>query len=89
MKTATFIKKMEGWRGDARLFTLDPPMTKYDGTEIPAVIVSGVNVIGEPETYIFPADRDGGGFDFGELDGSFKGAIDHAKALENAGYQIV
>lgn len=42
-----------------------------------------------PETYIFPADKDGKITDWGELDGSFQGDWDHVQALKNAGYEPV
>ena len=41
------------------------------------------------ETYIFPADEDGNVLDWGELEGSYRGGMDHEEALHNAGYEIV
>lgn len=41
-----------------------------------------------PETYIFPADESGKVVYWGELDGSYRGGMDHAQALTNAGYTI-
>jgi len=53
------------------------------------VVVSAViPLYGGPETYIFPADEDGNITSWGELNGSFRGSLDHEKALRNAGYQI-
>ena len=85
MNQFRFIGNLSGWKGDARLFAVNPPV-KYDDKETSFVIVSGVYVIGKPETYIFPADESGECLSFVEMDGSFKGAIDHEKALQNAGY---
>ena len=53
------------------------------------VIVSAVvAMFSGPETYIFPANDKGEITDWGELDGSFKGDLDHAQALRNAGYEV-
>jgi hypothetical protein len=93
-KNATFIKSLDGFRGDARLYKLNPPLEDrgYSDDEIKKhefVIVSAVNAMfSGPETYIFPATSDGEVVDYGELDGSFKGDQDHARALENAGYEV-
>lgn len=64
-----------------------------DGTgtckSAPLVIVSAANVMfSGPETYIFPGTEDGEVDSWGELKGSFKGALDHERALANAGYAI-
>ena len=40
------------------------------------------------ETYIFPASKDGDVLDWIKLPGSFKGALDHARALRDAGFTI-
>ena len=83
---ATLIKNLTGFRGDARLFQLDPPL---DG--IKYVVVSGIECAvdtGRPETYIFKANSRGEITDWCELDGSFRGAVDHARALKGAGYSI-
>lgn len=41
------------------------------------------------ETYIFACDEAGKITQWGELKGSFKGAKDHARALRNAGYEVL
>jgi hypothetical protein len=83
MKTAKFVRDLENWKSDARLYQLSPPLA---GNEY--AIVSAVCVFGEPETYIFPADRNGKAIEMLELEGSYKGGLDHGKALENAGYRV-
>jgi hypothetical protein len=95
MGKATFIRKLDGWTGDARLYRCDPPMQyrEYWGVEAtkPAefVVVSGTHVpYSGTETYIFPATADGEVADWGELEGSFRGGIDHERALEGAGYSV-
>lgn len=93
-KTATFVKKIEGWIGDARLFRLSAPMS-YDEdsedenskSETDHVIVSAVATFGD-ETFIFPATADGEVLNMCEMVGSFKGNLDHVQALRNAGYEI-
>ena len=90
MITAEFIKDLDNFRGEAKLYHLSEPMDygwdhdkeKPEGkTEY--VVASGANVIfSGPETYIFPANKDGEVIDWGELDGSFKGGIDHEHAID-------
>lgn len=96
VSTATFVKDLEGWRGDASLFRLNPPLSDepYDEDVIPThyeyVIVSGVDALFTgPETYIFPADSNGDAVSMLELPGSFRGAIDQEQALHGAGYEII
>lgn len=95
---ATYIKDQNDFQGDARLYRVDPPMKgerfdddtdKYETATHVYVIVSAVVAFGQgPETYIFPADAEGKVTNWGELDGSFKGGLDHARALQYAGYTI-
>jgi len=77
------IKKLTGFTGNAALYRLDPPL---DGNVF--VVVSATDKYVEAETYIFAADETGNVIDWGELDGSFRGDLDHAKALANAGYEV-
>ena len=93
MKTATFIKQLDGFNGDARLFKLNPPINESYWDEVPKsheyVIVSAVRAMfSGPETYIFPANENGEVTSFGELPGSFRGGLDHEEALNNAGYDV-
>jgi len=98
MKTATYIKKMVKWTGNANLYQLSEPM-EYDKPwddedETPAkktsyVVVSAANALySGPETYIFATDKDGEVLDWGELDGSYRGGLSHEIALQNAGYSV-
>ena len=82
---ATFVKQIPKGKGDMRLYHCDT------GGCLPEyVIVSAVNaVFSGPETYIFEANDKGEVVDYGELEGSFRGELNHAKALANAGYSIV
>lgn len=94
MNTATKIRKMADWRGDAALYRVDPPMA---GAEY--VVVSAIDTglrFPDPitpramqiETYIFAADETGEPSDYQELPGSLKGTLDHADALRAAGYEV-
>jgi hypothetical protein len=86
MGKATKVKDLPGFRGKAALYFLDPPVDD----DMEYVVVSATVVpFGEgPETYIFPADSSGEITDWGELHGSYKGDLDHAKALRGAGYEV-
>lgn len=59
----------------------------------PFVIVSATDVwMSGPETYIFPAKRHGDEIaviEYHELEGSFRGDLDHEQALNNAGYEVI
>lgn len=83
-------------KNPTRANRVDPPMSSYSWDEdeetqkFEFVIVSAADVIfSGPETYIFGADAEGKVLDWGELDGSFKGALDHEQALRRAGYEVV
>jgi len=101
-KIATLIRDM-GRPAIARAhwkhYRVTPPLEQMgwdfdtDEEEVVArydyVIVSASDVMFTgPETYIFGANADGTILDWGELTGSFRGALDHAQALEGAGYTI-
>lgn len=93
-KTATKVKAITGWRGDAALYRLDPPLGACGWEDEPTdgheyVVVSSVNAMfSGPETFIFPAHPDGNVTDFAELDGSYQGGLDHEAALNGAGYEV-
>ena len=77
--------------GEMRLYRLDPPLSDEYSESSPFeyVVVSATHAMfSGPETYIFPADETGEITSWGELDGSFKGALDHEQALRNAGYEV-
>lgn len=86
MGTATFQRRLGSFRGDARVFVMNPPLEgKYA-----KIIVSAVDVLGRPETYIFPANEGGDGVDdWGELAGSQKDTLSHTDVLRDLGYEIV
>jgi len=96
-KQATLIKEMpHNGISEQKLYQVSPPMRTYywDEEETPDefefVIVSAAIVpMSGPETYIFGADPDGEIIDWGELPGSYKGGLNHKRALRDAGYEIV
>lgn len=54
------------------------------------VLVSAATVMmSGPETFIFPADEDGEVVDWAELEGSYKGGLSHAEAIDGAGWELV
>ena len=96
MKTATFVKEMhDNFRGNARLYKLSDPLinesygaarrVEYNHVVVSAAIVD----YSGPETLIFGADKNGKVLEWLELPGSFRGALDHVRALHDAGYEIV
>ena len=101
-RTAKRVKDM-GWRGHATLYALSHPMEweeycpdteEYVSKPCDHCIVSAVvAMFSGPETYIFPADAGSAEscepLNWTELPGSFRGRMDHARALRNAGYEIV
>jgi len=100
MDKATFVKDLDGWTGTAKLYKLSKPIgwgsswddegneqSPENSTEF--VIVSAtVAMFSGAETYIFPADENGNCLSFGELDGSYRGGLNHEAALNGAGYQV-
>jgi hypothetical protein len=87
MKTATFLCVLEDTPNRKQEhYRLDPPL---DGKEY--VVVSALNVAFDhkaAETFIFPANKTGDITGWLEMEGSFRGAADHAEALRRAGYEI-
>lgn len=95
MNQAVFMKNLESWNGDAKLYKMLPPMvaTDYDDKTVEThefVIVSAVDAMfSGPETYIFSATENGEAKNYTELYGSFRGGKDHSEALRRAGYEAV
>lgn len=86
--TAEFVKEGRGnSHANWKLYKLSHPVaTESWNAEQNApfeyVCVSASNVpYSGPETYVFAADVDGNITDWGELDGSFRGALDFEQAL--------
>ncbi len=97
MKKAEFLCKLEGFTGDARLYRLTPPIEvkpeceddPYAGKFRYVVVSATIALFSGPETYIFPADAKGNVLNWGELEGSYKGGLDHEGALKSAGYIVL
>lgn len=91
MKTATLLKVKDGrFPGQWRFYRLSEPLDGHTLVAVSAVeyVGTATYLVSGPETYIFPADESCDVADWGELDGSYKGGTDHAKALANAGYTV-
>lgn len=98
--TAEFVRKIEGWRGDAALYKLSNPVeytiTWDDNGEVVGhagyVIVSAVDcyeIFGRIcETYIFASSDQGEVLGWAELPGSYRNGTDHQKALKGLLYYI-
>ena len=93
MKSATKIKKLKGFSGEAYLYELSEPVTYWEGSyeergeTTNFVVVSAATGLSGPETFIFPADEEGNVVDWTELGGSFRGGLNHDQALRIAGYE--
>lgn len=91
MKTATFVRVLKTWRGDARLYRVEPPMPWSEGSEkggvtfYIAVSVAVVSPTGR-ETYVFPMDSSGEPLSWQELPGSCRGEVSHVEMLRYLGY---
>lgn len=88
MKKAVFIKDVSARLGvDQKLYEMKPKFKGHKYVVVSAILCPFDTL--RSETYIFPADRDGNITDWGQLPGSFRGEMNHAKALDGAGYEIV
>ena len=85
-----FIKNLSGpWIGDARLYKLSKSIKfhKFDKEKnTNYIIISSVELLipyNTKETYIFPADSNANILSWTELPGSYRGALDHEKAIKD------
>jgi len=94
MKRAMFIKKIEIGAGDALLYKLSDPVEFNDAgvrKQTFTVVVSATTMPHNKQkvAQIFPCDDDGNILSWQEAQGSQKGTLDHEKALEAAGYEVM
>ena len=90
MKAQLIEQGLPEFTGSANLYELDEyvkfdkTIDEEDGFFFNHVIVSGVAMaeFNTTETYIFPANEEGKVLNWMELPGSFKGEINHEKALD-------
>lgn len=85
---AKFIKDMNNFRGEAKIYEVSPAISFGDNENTKFIIVSKIDNEFGQETYIFPANEDGEIKDYCELSGSQKGDISHGQVLRDAGYEI-
>lgn len=83
---ATFVKRLDRFLGDDRLYKLEPALEGNDHVVVSAI--GSAFDTGVSETYMFPASSSGDVTDWLELSGSERGVFDHEKVLRNAGYTI-
>ena len=95
MPTALFIKNLRDFIGQASLYRLDTPIAYRslwddDAHHTQFVVVSSIDTPPEegPETFIFPALKDGTVINFCDLPGSYRGGMSHVTALNGAGYEV-
>jgi len=87
VKTATRIRDVHqspDRNASQAIYRLDPPLDGHNHVLVSAVTVA----LCGPETYIFGSDENGNIEDWEELNGSYRGGLDHAAALKNAGYEV-
>lgn len=84
-KTASYIRDIDEWNGEAKLYKLSEPLEGYSFVVVSSVVV----MFSGPETYVFPSNKNGEVTDWRELKGSYKGDLNHEKALKNAGYKVL
>jgi len=91
---ATYVRNLDGWHGDVRLYKLSEPYTMSDwngqetGTCEYVAVSATVAMFSGPETYVFPCSEDGTVIDWGELPGSFQGSLDHQAAIDDFVAQV-
>ena len=95
MRATLIREQLPNFVGAARLYRVEPPISlerdwdeETKGLTTEYVVVSAVVAYSGPETYIFPADAEGNVTNWGELNGSFRGDMDHERALVAAGYVV-
>lgn len=89
MKRAKLIiDGLQGFKGHAALYQLNPPIKDDDNEEYEYVIASAVVALfSGPETLIFPATKDGEVINFRDIAGE-RGTLNHTVALNNEGYTV-
>lgn len=88
MNTARLIKQTRAPGAVQAVYELTPPYMENTHVVVSAVSGDG-RLVKVPETYIFPCNEYGDVTSYADLPGSFRGDMDHARALTNAGYTII
>jgi hypothetical protein len=89
MHIAKFIRVIEDWKSDAKLYALSVPLEENSHVVVASSAVE--HIPGTPpirETLIFGSDSDGHVLTFDELPGSYIGDLNHEEALRRAGYTV-
>ena len=85
MKATKVLEQISESGAEQKCYRLSESIKVDDGKETNYVIVSAVVAYSGPETYIFPSNELGEITDYGELEGSFRGALNHEQALKGLG----
>ena len=88
-KSAVAVRSIKEAKGTACLYKLSEPLGGYEYVVVSAA-KDGTDHFNQTigETFIFGSDETGKVISFLELPGSYKGGLDHQKALNDAGYDI-
>ena len=82
-RKAEFVMDLKGFTGLAKLYRINPPVNYGDGKKADFIVASAINAFDAgPETYLFPSDEAGHILDWAELEGSYKGGLDHQEAID-------
>lgn len=85
-KIATFVEHAEGFRGEAAVYRMSPPLEGYEYVVASAVALPGYSRIQE-ETMVFPWDEsEKSVLDWGGLAVVYEGP--HAAVFESIGYEV-
>jgi hypothetical protein len=84
MKAILVKNILKGFARHAALYRMEPPL---DGHGFVIASATSLTPTG-PETYLFPADAEGGVVSWAKMDGSYRGGLSHAEAFAGAGYSI-
>ena len=91
-RVAKFVRKLDGWRGDARLYRVSPRQVEAVSAgrvEFDFVVVSAAVVpFSGPECFMFAAHEHGEPISWAALDGSEQGHLCHERVLTDAGYVV-
>ena len=84
---ATFVKQLEEWIADARVYNLDPPHIHDNLDELEQIETVVVSVSRVPlETMVFLVDAVGD-VNFSEIL-QLRGIVSHEQALQELGYMV-
>lgn len=84
---ATFLQDFDGSQAHQKLWKLSEPVKYEDEKVTKYVVTSAVYAYSGPETYIFACDHKGEIICWSQMDGSFRGEMNHERAIIDAGWE--